>query len=100
MFSYRPNYKDYANGLKKTTWVKQDFTSDIAFFTFLMLLENIWKKKIDEKPLIFIVLQNEKNERDIITPTTLQETISGESAYKEILLIMETSLHQQATIKK
>lgn len=39
-----------------------------------------------------MMLVNENNQRDIIAHTILQETASGELAYKEILLTIQSAI--------
>ena len=84
--SRRPNYEDHARGLGRATWIKQDTTSDIASFTFMALQDDIdvtlegalcEKQKI--RPWVFLLVENENDQGDIIAHTTLQAAGSGES---------------------
>lgn len=88
----RPDYEDYANCLEKKTWIKQDFSSDIASLTFLTSSDNIRGKKIDKKPWVLMILGNENNQGNIIAHTTLQKAASRESAYEEISLTIQTAI--------
>ena len=97
--SRRPNYEDHARKLGEATWIKQDTTSDIASLTFLALaddmdviLEGVLCEKQKIRPWVFLLVGNENNQGDIIAHTTLQAAASGESAYKEVPLTMQTAI--------
>ncbi len=97
--SQRPDYKDHARRLGGPTWIQQDTTTDIACLTFLALpddmdvtLEGVLCEKQKIRPWVFLLVGNENDQGDIIAHTTLKAAATGESAYEEISLTIETAI--------
>ncbi len=97
--SQRPDYEDHTRDLGRAIWIKQNTTSDIASLTFLALLddmdvmlEEVLCEKEKIRPWVFLLVENDNDQGDIIAYTTLQAAASGESEYEEISLRMQTAI--------
>ena len=89
--SQRSDYKDHARNLGGATWIKQDSTSNVATLTFLTLSNSIDVAPV-VRPWVFLLVENENDQRDIIAHATLQTAARGESVYEEILLTMQIAI--------